>query len=243
MPRSARLSFSRRGDGDFGIDGDPDALAPRREALAPGAWTWLRQVHGGRVVVVDAPGAHAGAEADAAVTDVPGAVLAVHTADCAPVLLVGDGEQVVGAAHAGWRGLLDGVLEATVGAMGRLGASGVTAHVGPHIRARCYEFGTTDLDAVAARYGPRVRGTTACGTPALDVSAAVRLALEPLGVTVVDHGGCTACEPDRYFSHRARADTGRMAATVTLVEQPPERADRSPAVDLRVGNGGAGERS
>jgi len=241
VPRSARLSFSRRGDGDFRVDGDPGPLAARRQALAPGEWTWLRQVHGGRVVVVDAPGAHAGAQADAAVTDVPGAVLAVHTADCAPVLLVGEGEHVIGAVHAGWRGLLEGVLEAAVGAMGRLGASGVTAHVGPHIRARCYEFGAADLDTVAARYGPRVRALTACDTPALDVSAAVRLALEPLGVTVVDHGGCTACEPDHYFSHRARADVGRMAATVTLTDERSQRADRPPAVDLRVPNGGAGE--
>lgn len=245
MPRSVRPTFSRRGDGDFGIDGDPELLARRRQALAPGAWTWLRQVHGGDLVVVAEPGDHAGAEADAAVTDVAGAVLAIHTADCAPVLLAADDGSVVGAAHAGWRGLLAGVLEATVGAMGRLGATGITAHVGPHIRARCYEFGATDLDAVADRYGPRVRGETAAGAPALDVTAAVRLALEPLGVIVEDHGGCTACEPARYFSHRARADTGRMAATVAIHDDPPpasEVVDRPAVVDPRPAKGfGRGE--
>lgn len=216
MRRSVSVVFSERSDGDFAIDGDAAALAARRAALAPGSWTWLRQVHGARVVVVDEPGAHAGAEADAAVTDVAGAVLAIHTADCAPVLLAAEAAGVIGAAHAGWRGLVAGVLESTVAAMGRLGAAGITAHVGPHIRARCYEFGPADLDAVADRYGGRVRAQTAWGTPALDVTVAVRSALEPLGVQVVDHGGCTACEPQRLWSHRARGDEARMAAAIAL---------------------------
>jgi len=216
--RSVTVSFSTRGDGDLRIGTDPDVLAERRGRLAPGAWTWLRQVHGADVVVVDRPGAHAGAEADAAVTDVPDAVLAVHTADCVPVLL--DGGTVVGAAHAGWRGLVGGVLERTVDAMGSLGATDVVAHVGPHIRARCYEFGAAELDEVAARCGDAVRAETAWGTAALDLTAAVHGALEPLGVRVVDHGGCTACEPGRCFSHRARADTGRSAATIAIRDDP-----------------------
>ncbi len=125
------------------------------------------------------PGDGAGEAADAAVTDQPGAVLAVHTADCVPVLLADEEAGVVGAAHAGWRGLLRGVLDATLDAMAGLGASvdAVTAHVGPHIRARCYEFGVDDLDAVVARLGPEVAATTAWGTPALDLGAAVRAAL------------------------------------------------------------------
>ena len=219
MPRSVRTSFSERGDGDLRIDADPTELEPRRQAVAPGAWTWLRQVHGARVVEVAAPGDHAGAEADAAVTTTPGAVLAVHAADCAPVLFDSDGAAVVAAAHAGWRGLLAGVLEETVASMERLGATGVRAQLGPHIRGRCYEFGADDLDAVADRYGDDVRATTAWGTPALDVTAAVRAALDAVGVDVSDRGGCTACEPHRLWSHRARGDQARMAATITIVEQ------------------------
>lgn len=216
MRRSVTLSFARRDHGDLRIDRDPADLEPLRQQVAPGAWTWLRQVHGADVVVVDHPGAHAGAEADAAVTDVPGAVLAVHTADCVPVLLSADAEGVVGAAHAGWRGLVGGVLERTVEAMQALGAGEVTAHVGAHIRPRCYEFGPAELDRVAQRLGDAVRSETAWGTPALDLAAGVRATLVPLGVDVVDHGGCTACEPARWFSHRARADTGRQAATIVL---------------------------
>ena len=218
MPRSVRSSFSERADGDLCIDADPTTLEARRQALAPGAWTWLRQVHGADVVTVTEPGEHAGAEADASVTTRPGAVLAVHTADCAPVLLASGDGAVIGAAHAGWRGVVSGVLERTVEEMARLGGTGVTAQVGPHIRARCYEFGVADLDEVAARYGDTVRATTAWGTPALDVTAAVRAALGALEVPVVDHGGCTACEPDRLWSHRARGDRSRMAATIAILD-------------------------
>lgn len=218
MPRSVRSSFSERADGDLCIDEDAAALERRRQALAPGAWTWLRQVHGARVVTVVEPGDHAGAEADAAVTATAGAVLAVHTADCAPVLLTSADRSVVGAAHAGWRGVVAGVLQRTVEEMAALGATGITARVGPHIRARCYEFGADELDEVARTCGDGVRATTAWGTPALDVTAAVRGALDAVGVPVVDRGGCTACEPDRLWSHRARGDRARMAAAIAIVD-------------------------
>ena len=216
MPGTS-LAFSTREDGDFRIDGDDAELATRRAALAPGEWTWLRQVHGGRVVVVDGPGAGVAEHADAAVTDRPGCVLAVHTADCLPLLLRSTG--VVGAAHVGWRGLLAGIVEATVDAMATLGAGPIAAHIGPHIRSRCYEFGAEDLDLVADRYGDGVRATSAAGAPALDLLAGVRAALEERPqVDRVDVGtGCTACEPDRFFSHRARADRGRHAAAITLI--------------------------
>ena len=216
MPGTS-LAFSCRDDGDFCIDRNADDLAVRRPSFMPGSWTWLRQVHGARVVVVDGPGHGAGEDADAAVTTQPGCVLAVHTADCLPLLLEGPG--VVGAAHVGWRGLLSGVVEATVDAMVSLGAHSVTAHVGPHIRARCYEFGADDLDLVAARYGGSVRAETATGAPALDLLSGVRSALagRPELDRVLVGTGCTACEPDRFFSHRARQDQGRHAAAISLV--------------------------
>ncbi len=213
-----RFRFTGREDGDFRVDGDSVALDQRRRALVDAPWTWLRQVHGTDVVVVTEPGEYAGTEADAAVTAVPGAVLAIHTADCAPVLFLSDG--VVGAAHVGWRGLVGGVIEATVDAMTAAGATTVLAAVGPHIQARCYEFGIDDLDVVADRYGPSVRATTAWGTPALDLRAGIRAAID--GHRDVDlhriEAGCTACEPDRLFSHRARTDRGRHAAVISMSE-------------------------
>ncbi len=214
---AATWAFATRDDGDFSVTGDTASLAARRADFLAGEWTSLHQVHGARVVVVDHPGAHAGVEADAAVTDRPGAVLAVHTADCVPVLFR-SGTAVIGAAHVGWRGLVAGVVEATIDAMTSLGARRIVAMIGPHIRPRCYEFGAAALDDVAARRGDAVRASTASDTPALDLLAGVRTALadRPQVDRIHVEGGCTACEPERYFSHRARGDRGRHAAAIVI---------------------------
>ncbi len=173
-------------------------------------WTWLRQVHGPRVVTVEHPGAGAGEEADAAVTSATGAVLAVHTADCGPVALVAEGGAVA-VAHAGWRGVAAGVLEDTAAAVVGRARGPVRAVVGALIGPECYEFGAGDLDDVAARLGDGVRAVTGDGRPALDLPAAVAAALTAAGVEEVRFlGGCTACS-DRHYSHRARAEVGRQA--------------------------------
>jgi YfiH family protein len=191
-----RWRVTTRDDGDF-VD------VARFE---PGT-TWLRQVHGATVVEVTEPGDHAGAEADAAFTRTPGCKLAVRTADCVPIVLVGDG--VVGVVHAGWRGLAAGVIETTATRMGSVRE----AHIGPHIRRGCYEFGGADLDDVARALGDGVRSTTTWGTPALDLTAGVRTALD--GVLAHDAGACTACS-DVYFSWRARREHERFATIAWL---------------------------
>jgi polyphenol oxidase len=190
------------------------------------------------VVVVHAAGHHAGATADAAVglpvaagsragmvdgtggrtVDGGGAggpVLAIHTADCAPVALVSP-EGILAAVHAGWRGLQAGIVETTVTQMRTHGASTVRAVLGPCIHAECYEFGAEDLDRLAARLGPQVRGQTSDGRPAFDPPAAVERALHRAGVDSPDVVPiCTACDT-RFFSHRARGDDGRQAMLVWL---------------------------
>jgi copper oxidase (laccase) domain-containing protein len=162
------------------------------------------------VVVVESPGEHAGAEADAAVTRMYGCTLAVRTADCCPVVLrSADG---VGLVHAGWRGLVAGVVGAAVRALRELGPSPIGAELGPCIRAGCYEFGEADLELLAARFGSQVRGRTLWGTPSLDLAGTVAAALAAEGVgTVLDGGACTACTT-RWFSHRARRESERFAA-------------------------------
>jgi copper oxidase (laccase) domain-containing protein len=165
-------------------------------------------VHGCTVVTVTEPGARAGEEGDAAVTSVRGAKLAVRTADCVPIVLWCE-PGVLGVVHAGWRGLAAGVIDAAIDAMG--GAT--SAHIGPHIRRGCYEFGASELDEVVEALGPRVRGTTSWGTPALDLTAGVRAALGD--ITVADSGACTACS-DVYFSWRARKDDARFATLAWL---------------------------
>ena len=188
----------------------------RRRAIVDRPWTWLRQVHGARVVHVQEPGAHAGAEADAAVTTHDDVVLCILTADCAPIAFASP-EGVRGVAHAGWKGVADGVIAATVEAMRELGATDLRAALGPCIQPSCYEFSPADLDGVAARLGDHVRATTSAGRPALDLPGAVRRAIADAGVRLVeDADACTACDVDadgrpRWFSHRARRDEARQA--------------------------------
>jgi YfiH family protein len=209
-------------DGDLAIGGAPGPLGLRRRSVVDAPWTWLRQVHGDRVVVVDEPGGGAGEEADAAVTAVPGVVLAVHTADCAPLALVSDG--ALGLVHAGWRGLAAGVVARTVEAVTALGGPVTHAVLGPCIGPECYEFGEDDLDVVVSAVGPSARARTSGGAPALDLPAAVTASLARAGApSPVRLGGCTACEPG-WYSHRARSDAGRQALVAwqePVVRQEP----------------------
>jgi copper oxidase (laccase) domain-containing protein len=145
--------------------------------------------------------------------------LAILTADCAPIAFESP-EGVIGAAHAGWRGLAQGVIGQTVAAMRDLGATDVRAALGPCIEPACYEFSAADLDEVAARLGDGVRATTRRGTPALDLPGGVRAALAREGVELAyDASTCTSCAQDNrgeplWFSHRARNDEARQAMVV-----------------------------
>ena len=217
LPGGARARFTGRAEGDLGHGGvyvtevSPE-VAARRWAVLDLPWTWLRQVHGDGVVVVDGPGHGAGTRADAAVTDRRGCALAVLTADCAPVALASP-EGVIGAAHAGWSGLAAGIIERTLDAMRARGATTVTAVLGPCIGGECYEFGEEDLDRVAQRLGPEVRSRTHDGRPALDLAAGVAAVLGREGVVLDDRSLCTACTPG-YFSWRARQEHERQALVV-----------------------------
>lgn len=213
----AMVAFTAAGGGDMG---DPTGLDPvvrsRRHAVVDRPWTWLTQVHGAGVIVVDRPGGSAGATGDGAVSAVPGVALAIVTADCAPVAFASP-EGVIGVAHAGWRGLRAGVIEETVSAMRTLGARSVVAALGPCIHHECYEFGPSDLEGMVARFGPAVRAETSDGRPALDLPLAVGVALERSGAVLVGEvGTCTACSQD-HWSWRARQDRERQA---TVVWQP-----------------------
>lgn len=218
------MVFSERVDGSFAIDGEVDALAMRRSKLLDGPWTALHQVHGATVFHVTEPGEHLLADGDALVSDTEDVVLGVQTADCVPVLLVSrSGAAVIGAAHGGWRGLYDGVIEATVNAMRALGADDIAAFIGPCIGAASYEFGERDLTAMALRFGPDVIAATDADTPGLDVVTATTIALRTVGVDDVttDAALCTATSLDgegapRFFSHRARADVGRQASAISF---------------------------
>ena len=215
---AAEIRFTSSADGDFAppARSDDAALAARRTRLVALPWTWLRQEHGKRVVVVDGPGVGCGSAADAAVAVVPHAPIAVVTADCAPVVLADDDGEAVAVVHAGWRGLVDNVIAEAVDVMRANGAGRITAALGPCIHTECYEFAGPELDTVVAALGESVRGITRDGRPALDVPAAVRVALKRLDVDLaVDVDACTACTPG-YWSHRARGDVQRQATVAWL---------------------------
>jgi YfiH family protein len=213
LAADARVVCTGWGQGD--LAGEGPAVERRRRAVADRPWTVLSQVHGSRVVVVDHPGGERGEAADAAVTSVAGvegAVLAVLTADCAPVAMSSP-EGLIGVAHAGWKGLRAGVIEATVQSMRRLGATRVEAVLGPCIHPCCYAFGDEDLREIESRLGRHLRSEDREGRPALDLPAGVRGALHTAGAALVGESGlCTGCS-EGLWSWRA-GHTARRQATV-----------------------------
>jgi copper oxidase (laccase) domain-containing protein len=210
------VTVTGRAQGDVGpaaVAEGISVLERRREAIVPGPWSVVRQVHGGRVVTVGPGETVRDVPADGIVSAWARARLAVLGADC-PLVGLGSPEGVMGAVHAGWRGLAAGVLEAAVDAMAALGASEVVGLLGPCARPECYEFQGPELAGARERLGEEVVTRRADGSPALDLPLAVRRALERSGARLVaDLGACTVCD-GAWFSHRARRDAGRHALVV-----------------------------
>ena len=214
---TVRVLVSEVLDGSLAVDGPVGALRQRQEALRPGPWTWLRQVHGDRVVLVDGPGDGVGSEADASVTVRSDTVLSIQVADCAPIALAAPGGLAV--VHAGWRGLRAGVIERASECLAEAAPGPQVAVVGPCVRACCYEFGSADLDALCAQFGEDVRAHTSGGRPAFDIPAAVRIVLERCGISSIEFdGACTGCD-ERYWSHRVDG-SDRRQALVAWMEAP-----------------------
>jgi polyphenol oxidase len=185
----------------------------------PAKPAWLSQVHG--VKVLDAATVANAPEADASITTEPGVVCAIQTADCLPVLFCDVNGRVVGAAHAGWRGLAGGVLENSVSCMRDAGAGEIMAWLGPAIGPQCFEVGQDVFDAFAGRdarlsaaFKP-IDGQF--GKYLADIYALARAALASCGVDKVFGGGlCTVTERDRFYSYRREGRTGRMASLIWI---------------------------
>lgn len=189
--------------------------ANRRRALAAtGAgiedWTGARQVHSTHAVRVGDAERGAGwdspagviPDADALWTDVPGPAIVVLTADCMPILLADPSRPRIGVVHAGWRGLLSGIVGTAVEQMG--GPDGLTALVGPSIGPCCYEVGPDVAAPAREKLGDVIRKVG--GRRHLDLWAGALVVLARAGVREVWPAAlCTRCEPDRFFSHRAGA--------------------------------------
>jgi YfiH family protein len=203
------------------VGDSPAAVAANRTRLRqrldlPSEPLWLEQVHGRKVVDADTAGLRPAA--DASFSRRPGRVCAVMTADCLPVLLCDRAGTAVAAAHAGWRGLAAGVLEASVEAMA-VDPGQLLAWLGPAIGAQAFEVGGEVRTAFTAAHARAADAFTVRpnGRWLADIYALARIRLQAAGVGAVYGGGrCTCSEPDAFFSYRREQVTGRMASLIWL---------------------------
>ncbi len=216
------LNFGQR------VGDEPAALAENlvrltRAAGLPAAPQWLTQVHGSRVADLDIEGPR---EADACLTRTPGRICAIQTADCLPVLFTATDGSLVGAVHAGWRGLAAGVLQATLAALADAALPGTQflAWLGPAISPAHFEVGEevrtaflgTDPDAEIA-FVENPRGRWQC-----DLYTLARRALARAGIADI-YGGehCSFAETGRFYSYRRDGQTGRMASLIWIEPAAP----------------------
>ncbi|HKO89438.1 MAG TPA: peptidoglycan editing factor PgeF [Burkholderiales bacterium] len=201
------------------VGDDPDAVSHNRErlrAVLPGDPVWLHQVHGTQVI--DAATASGIPTADAAYCRVRHVVCGVLTADCMPVLLAARDGSVVAVAHAGWRGMAAGVIEATLSQM-KIAAEDTLAYLGPAIGPAAFEVGPDVLTAFAetdseSRVAFEPKGE---GKYHADLYALARRRLMRAGLREI-HGGsfCTYEQSDRFYSYRREKTTGRMASLIWI---------------------------
>ncbi|WP_037308477.1 peptidoglycan editing factor PgeF [Ruegeria halocynthiae] len=234
--------FSRRGGASSGIfaglncgygsSDQTEAVSVNRRRVAdamdvaPDALVGVHQVHSPTVLTVDGPLAGEKPKADAVVTATPGLALTILTADCQPVLFADPDANVIGAAHAGWRGALDGVLEATLDAMEALGAKreDTSAVIGPTISQRAYEVGPEFLDDFVAESPDNLRFFANGDGDRLqfDLPSFGLHKLRQAGVGQAEWiRHCTYSDPDRFYSYRRsthakEADYGRLISAIKL---------------------------
>ncbi|MEZ4392218.1 MAG: polyphenol oxidase family protein [Polyangiales bacterium] len=175
-----------------------------------------RQVHGAAVLDAPTRAECAAAEADAIVARAPGAAAGVRVADCAPILLADPRSGAVAAVHAGWRGVVAGVLRAAVVCLAPARPAELLAALGPCIGACCFEVGDEVADLLVAASSPDARVTRGAGRPHASLELALRWQLRAMGVAELDVvGGCTRCDPARWHSYRRDgAASGRAMAVI-----------------------------
>ena len=195
---------------------DPAHVALNRawlRAQLPAEPAWLEQVHGIDCIVAESPGLSR--IADASVSFEAGQVCAVMTADCLPALFCSRAGMVIAAAHAGWRGLLAGVLENTLAAM-HCAPQNVMAWLGPAIGPQQFEVGSDVRNLFVAQDPAAAAAFVAHGDKWLaDIYALARMRLRKAGLTAI-YGGdlCTVSDPERFYSYRRDGTTGRMATLI-----------------------------
>jgi len=219
-------------NGGLGSRDDPAHVVENRRRMAelmgvmPEQFVSVHQVHSPDAVVATGPWPGDRPRADALVTRTEGVAIGVTAADCGPVLFADPAARVIGAAHAGWKGALGGVIESTIDAMEKLGAdrSGVVAAIGPLIRQPSYEVGSEFverfLDADAGN-GVFFIPADRAGHSMFDLAGFIRLRLENAGVLMIDDIGVDTYADERFYSyrrsvHRKEPDYGRHVHAIAL---------------------------
>ena len=220
-------------NGGIGSNDDPACVGENRRRMAeqmgvtPAHLLSVWQVHSPDAVVVTGPWADAARpRADAMVTRAEGLAIGVTAADCGPILLVDPIARVIGAAHAGWKGALTGIVEATIAAMEELGAerSGIVAAIGPLIRQHSYEVGGEFVERFIeadAEHAPYFIPAARQGHAMFDLAGFIRMRLENAGVLMIDDIGVDTYSDERFYSyrrsvHRKEPDYGRHVHAIAL---------------------------
>ena len=243
IPGLRHAFFSREGgvsdgiyaslNGGLGSNDDPAAVAENRRRMAeqmgvpPSHFLGVHQIHSPDAVVATGPWQGASRpRADSIVTRTEGLAIGITAADCGPLLLVDPDARVIGAAHAGWKGALAGIVESTIEAMEKLGAerAGIVAAIGPLIRQSSYEVGNEFVE----RFMEEDAENTLFFLPAareghamFDLAGFIRARLENAGVLVIDDIGIDTYSDERFFSyrrsvHRKEPDYGRHVHAIVL---------------------------
>jgi YfiH family protein len=245
VPGLRHAFFSREGgvsggiyqglNGGLGSSDDPAKVAENRRRMAeaigvaPEHLVCVHQIHSPDAVVATGPWQGDRPRADALVTRTEGIAIGVTAADCGPILFADPAARVIGAAHAGWKGALTGVLESTIGAMEKLGAdrTRVVAAIGPLIRQHSYEVGSEfverfmDADAESGVFFVR---SVRAGHAMFDLAGFIRRRLENAGILMIDDIGVDTYSDERFYSyrrsvHRKEPDYGRHVHVIALTSE------------------------
>ena len=208
--REACFLFTTKQHGDLSSDQNLELLNSRQRQIVDEKWSYLTQVHGSSALQVLKTGQHQGTQGDALYTDKSDAPISIQVADCAPIALISPAGGI-GLIHAGWKGLIRGVVDITVEAMAGIDTKPTIAVLGPCIHPDFYEFGEEQMKKICEIFGEDIRAKTREGSLALNLPKMVEIALIKNNITeLVRFDKCTS-NSEEFWSYRVRNDEKRQA--------------------------------